>query len=120
MPKFYGKVGYGETYETFPGSGIHELIITEISYFGDVVQNSRRISEADKLNEDISVGNTISVVADAFAYEHFFSMRYVEWAGTLWTIQEVEVQRPRLILRLGGVYNGPTVSPTEEIGRDNR
>ena len=61
----------------------------------------------ESVNNDLSVGNSISIVADAFANEHFFAVRYVEWAGTLWTISEVEVQAPRLLLRLGGVYNGP-------------
>jgi hypothetical protein len=46
-------------------------------------------------------------VADAYANENFFAILYVEWMGALWTISEVEVQSPRLLLRLGKVYNGP-------------
>ncbi|MCA1806977.1 MAG: hypothetical protein LC687_03870, partial [Actinobacteria bacterium] len=57
---------------------------------------------------DLSVGNSISIVADAYANEHFFAIRYIRWAGTLWTVQNVDVESPRLVLRLGGVYNGPT------------
>lgn len=116
MSKFYGKVGYGETSENPPYSGNYELTITERGYYGDVMQNSRRLSSTDQVISDLSVGNTISVVADAYAYEHFHSMKYVEWAGTNWIVDEVEVQRPRLILRLGGVYNGPTAEPTETSG----
>lgn len=106
MPKFYGKIGYGETTERTPGVWVDEII--ERSYYGDVIRNTRRLSETDKINYDLSIGNSISVVADAYANEHFFAIRYVQWAGTLWTVTEVEVQRPRLILSLGGVYNGPT------------
>jgi hypothetical protein len=32
--------------------------------------------------------------------------------GTLWTVSDVEVQSPRLLLRLGGVYNGPRAAPS--------
>ena len=109
MKRFHGRVGYGESVETAPG--VWEDVITERNYFGDVVRNARRRDySGEKLNADISVGNSISIVADAYAYEHFFAMKYVEWMGALGTISEVEVERPRLILRLGGVYNGPKKS----------
>lgn len=106
MNRFSGKVGYGESVETFPG--VYEDIITEFSYFGDVVRNSLRYKEGQSVNNDLTVGNSISVVADAYANEHFFAIRYVEWAGVLWSVEEVEIQSPRLLLRLGSVYNGPT------------
>ncbi|QEQ93513.1 hypothetical protein SEA_GIRLPOWER_14 [Streptomyces phage GirlPower] len=86
---------------------MHEDQITEFPYFGDVVRNSLKFRAGESVNNDLSVSNSISVVADAYANEHFFAIRYVEWAGTLWTVSEVEVQSPRLLLRLGGVYNGP-------------
>ena len=107
MAKFYGEIGYGDTVEVSPG--VWQDSIVEHSYYGDVVRNSRRLQEGETLNNDISVGNSINVVADAYANEHFFAIRYIRWAGTLWTVAAVEVQSPRLILRLGGVYNGPTV-----------
>lgn len=105
MTRFSGKVGYGETVEVSPG--VHEDRIVEYVYFGDVVRNSLKFREGEKVNNDLSVSNSISIVADAYANQHFFAIRYVEWAGTLWTVEEVEVQSPRLLLRLGGVYNGP-------------
>jgi hypothetical protein len=105
MTRFSGKVGYGETVEVSPG--VHEDRIVEYVYFGDVVRNSLKFREGEKVNNDLSVSNSISIVADAYANQHFFAIRYVEWAGALWTVDEVEVQSPRLLLRLGGVYNGP-------------
>lgn len=108
MAKFYGEIGYGETVEKAPG--VWEDVITEKPYFGDVVRNSRQLREADgeKVNNDLTVGNSISIVSDAYANEHFFAIRYIRWMGTLWTVSNVDVQSPRLVLRLGGVYNGPT------------
>jgi hypothetical protein len=107
MTKFYGVVGYGEA-ATESSDGVWTESITEISYFGDVLRNTRKLEEGEKVNDDLSVGNTISIVADAYAGEHFFAIRYVSWAGTLWKVSNVEVQSPRLLLRLGGVYNGDT------------
>jgi len=106
MARFYGRVGYGEPVETAPG--VWEDVITEVSYFGDIVRNIRQSREGVSVNNDLSVNNSISIVADAYANEHFFAIRYVEWAGTLWTVPEVEQRSPRLLLTLGGVYNGPT------------
>jgi hypothetical protein len=103
--KFYGKVGYGVTVETSPG--VHEDVITEHAYFGDVQRNSLKFREGESVNNDLSVSNSISIVADAYARDTFFAIRYVEWAGALWTVEDIEMQSPRLILRLGGVYNGP-------------
>ena len=105
MAKFYGKVGYGESVDM--GNGIFEDRITVRMYTGDVVRNSRILREGEKVNDDLSVSNSISIVADPYANVHFFAIRYVEWAGTLWKVSDVEVQSPRLLLRLGGVYNGP-------------
>ena len=108
MARFHGSVGYGEQVEKPPGSGVWVDEIVEYSYFGDVVRNTRSLREGEHLNNDLTVGNSINIVADAYAHEHFFAIRYVKWAGALWTVTEVEVLSPRLLLRLGGIYNGPT------------
>lgn len=108
MAKFYGEIGYGIPVEARPG--VWQDVIVEHKYFGDVLRNSRQLDNGDKVNNDLSVGNSISIVADPYAREHFFAMRYIRWAGTLWVISNVDVQIPRLILRLGGVYNGQTPS----------
>jgi hypothetical protein len=105
MAKFHGVIGYGKSTEV--KMGVWEDVITEVPYFGDVVTNNRRLVTGQEVNSDLTVGNSISIIADPYAVNNFFAMRYVAWAGTLWTIENVDVQSPRLILRLGGVYNGP-------------
>jgi hypothetical protein len=102
--RFYGEVGFGDTVEQ--AAGVYTDDITEKSYYGDVVRATRELSAGDELNRDLSVQNSISIVADAFASENFFAIRYVNWAGVRWTVTSVQVQRPRLILTLGEVYNG--------------
>lgn len=106
MPKFFGKVGFGMTQETSPGVWVDK--ITERDYRGDVTKMVRRLEGSEYLNDNLTVSNTISILADAFANENFFAIRYVQWGGARWKVSSVEVQRPRLILTLGEVYNGPT------------
>lgn len=105
MAKFFGKVAYANPVTT-PGSGVwtDEFILQE--YMGDVVRNSRQLASEEKLNDDITVGVSISILADQYAIDHFFDIKYVEWAGRYWTVTDVDVQPPRLILRLGGLYHG--------------
>lgn len=107
MAKFYGEVGYGPTtVETAPG--VWNEVIVERVYAGDILRNVRKLQTGESVNDDLSVDNSISIVADAYANENFFAIRYVKWAGTRWKVSNVEVQSPRLLLRLGGKYNGPT------------
>ena len=102
MAKFCGKIGYAQTVETKPG--VWEDIIVEFKYYGELVRNTRRLQSTDQLNDDINVANEISILADPFAKEHFHTMRYVEFMGAKWKITNVDVQYPRLILSLGGLY----------------
>jgi hypothetical protein len=105
MAKFYGKVGFGEQTQSSPG--VWDDVITERNYFGDILRAARQSRQGDGLNPDQTVGNQISIVADDYALSHIFAIRYVEWAGKLWTVDNTDVQRPRLLFTLGGVYNGP-------------
>lgn len=108
MARFYGDVGYGESIEDPPNSGIWKDSITEFSYSGDVIRNTRQLEAGEGLNQDIIVQNSISIVSDQYAIDHFFNIKYVRWSGVLWSVTSVEVRSPRLILSLGSVYNGPT------------
>ena len=104
MGKWYGKIGFAETVKTKPG--VWEELITEKEYFGDLTRNTRRLQSSSQLNDDINIANEISIVADPFANQNFHSMRYIEFMGAKWKISNVEVQYPRLILTVGGLYNG--------------
>lgn len=104
MNKFYGKIGYAISEETVPGVWVERIV--ERSYYGDVIRNIRRLQSSENLNDNINVSNEISIVADAFANQNFHSMRYVEYMGTKWKVSSIEVKYPRLILSMGGVYNG--------------
>lgn len=104
MAKFYGVIGYAATVQTEPG--IYEEQIIETEYVGDVLRNTRRLREGSKINDDITISNQISIIADPYASNNFHAMRYVTFMGAKWKVSEVDVQYPRLILTLGGLYNG--------------
>jgi hypothetical protein len=106
--RYSGRIGYGIAVENPANSGVWEDTIVERPYRGDVVRNTRVVNDTDKVLTDVSVSNSISIVADTFAINNFRYIKYVEWMGAFWTVTNVEVQRPRLILSLGEVYNGPT------------
>ena len=104
MAKFYGAIGYGKPVETSPR--VWENQIAERMYSGDLIRNSRRLQSSGNVNDNINISNQISIIADPYANENFHLMKYASFMGTKWKITDVEVQYPRLILTVGGVYNG--------------
>lgn len=105
--KFYGPVGFAEVVTKRPGVKTTEPV--EYSYSGDVLRRSIRFQNGESVNDTIAPQNQISILADPYARNHVGSMKYVKWMGTAWKITDVSVQYPRLVLTLGGPYNGATV-----------
>ena len=109
MAKFYGPIGYSVSTEVRPG--VWKDTIEERNYYGDLIRDtSRWTASHDSTNDDLTINNQISIVADPFAENNFHSMKYVRFMGANWKITSVEPRFPRLILSVGGVYNGPTKS----------
>ena len=110
--KFYGPVGFSETVEKRPGVWVPQPV--ERNYGGDVLKRSVRYQNGESVNDDLNVQHQISILADPYARKHFYTIKYVKWMGTAWKVTDVSVQYPRLVLTLGGVYNGATVSAVSE------
>ena len=106
MARFYGEVGFGSTVETKPG--VWEDGIIERKFSGTVLRAVYQSATSDKVNDDVSLSNSISVVGNNYAFANLKGIRYVKFEGENWKVDSVEVRRPRLILSLGGVYDGPT------------
>lgn len=115
--KYHGKVGFVSFDEVTPGAEVEKPI--EREYFGDVIRNTKRWESAQQVNPNLKVNNQISIVADPFARENLFAIRYVSWIGALWEVTSVDVQYPRFILSIGGVYNGPTPGSAGGTGISN-
>lgn len=103
MARYHGYVGYAIDVEAYPG--VWEEQISEHEYFGDVLKNRINMQQGSVVNSKITISNTISIIADPFAFEHVYAMRYVTYLGKKWCIVNVSIERPRLILTLGGLYN---------------
>lgn len=112
MGRYFGKVGYGITAEKMTTdtppqhTGIFEDTVVEYSYYGDVTNNTSRWTTQDSINDDKTITVTISILADEFAYQNFSRIKYIEFMGEKWKVTSIIPQRPRLILHLGGVWNG--------------
>lgn len=104
MAKWYGAIGFRETSETSPG--VWTETITERKYYGEILRNTRRYQTTNQLNNDLNIANEISIIADPFANQNFHAMCYVEFMGAKWKISNINVEFPRLILTVGGLYNG--------------
>lgn len=114
--RYSGTVGFGIPHEgTSDGEGNWELEIVEKPYFGDVLQATQRWdANQDSVIDKLRLTNRISIVADGFAVNHMSTARYITYEGTRWSISSIELKRPRLIISLGGVYNGPTPEPAPD------
>lgn len=109
--KFYGPIGFVEVVEKRPGVKTTKPV--EYKYAGDVLRRSLKYPAGQSVNDAISPENQISILADPYARNHVGSMRYVKWMGTAWKITDISMQYPRLILTLGGAYNGATVGSSD-------
>ena len=105
MAKYYGKIGFAVTSEDTPG--VWNEHITARPYCGDILNNTKRIDGSESLNDNINITNRISIVADPYAKLNFHTIRYATYMGTKWKVSSVQLEYPRLILNLGGIYNGP-------------
>lgn len=104
MAKYFGMIGFEHSAETKPGVWTEEIV--ERPYYGELYKNTRRLQEASQVNDNVTIGNELSIIADPYAVENFHSMRYASFMGTKWKVTSVDVQYPRLTLTLGGIYNG--------------
>lgn len=103
MTKFYGNIGFVKTEETTPG--VWTKTYKERCYAGDVVRKFYRLENSDQINQNLNLNNSISIISDDYIYDNLEYIAYVEWLGSLWKVNSVEPQRPRLILDIGGVFN---------------
>lgn len=110
MAKFYGQIGYVNSVETSAGVWTDQSV--ERTYYGDILENNSRWQDGEHLNDNLTLNNRISIIADPFVHANSNKIRYINWMGAYWEVTNIKTQRPRLILTIGGVYNGVTVIAT--------
>ena len=106
MAKWFGKVGYSETVETAPGVWTPQDTIQE--YTGDILRHTTRWADnSNSTNDNLRISTQISFIADPFAINKCHTIKWVEFMGAKWGVDNVDpTQLPRLILTLGEAYNG--------------
>lgn len=104
MAKFKGAIGYVSQVETAPG--VWEDQVTEKNYRGDVILSQERWQPTEGVNDNLNLDNSISIIADIYAYANFGFIKYIIWNGQKWKVQSLAINRPRIVLQIGGLYNG--------------
>lgn len=104
MSNFYGSIGYSVTEETKPG--IYTSKVIEKKYYGNVNRKSYRWDNSGNLNDNINMNIEISIMADEYLYNNCSEIKYVEYMGAKWKVTSITPEPPRIILAIGGVYNG--------------
>ena len=110
MAKYTGLVGYVTQVETAPG--VWSSVENPKRMKGDIIrqssslQNDYRSNTGNKVNSDISLNHRVSLIGDAYAFSSYFDIRWIEVDGRKWEVTSVEIQRPRIIVSLGGLWHG--------------
>jgi hypothetical protein len=104
MAKFTGRVGYITQDETAPG--VWSPVENSVVMKGDVLRLSSNTQNDDKVNSDITLNHRVSLLGDAYSFAKYYNIKWIEIDGQKWEVSSVEVQRPRIIVTLGGVWNG--------------
>lgn len=105
MNKWAGVIGFAINAETTPG--VWEDSITEKTYVGDIIDVRVRRNTTQDINDNINLSAKISVVMNPYLRDHLDKLRYLTYFGSCWKISDISVEFPRLVISLGGVYNGP-------------
>lgn len=107
MAKFYGIIGFVTTAEDPDNPGVWDEQVVEKEYRGDLTRITRRLqSTSNTTNDNITISNELSIVADPYAQENMYAIRYVVFGGAKWKVETVSVEYPRLKLSIGGIFNG--------------
>lgn len=104
MNKWHGIVGYITNTEVEPGDW--RPTVTETAYFGEVLEYTSRWNSTNSANDNTDITARISIVADPYAYQNFSKIKFAEFMDAMWEVKSVSPKYPRLVLALGGVYNG--------------
>lgn len=114
--RYCGNIGYlihvREKYEEYDTWVIRK-------YKGDVLSTNKYLQQGYSINDSLVVNNRISIVADPYAYDTWDRIRYAEYMGKKLKVTSIDkdLSNKRLILTLGGVYNGETpTEPTSKTG----
>lgn len=100
--KWFGEIGYFVESNNVDGI-VTDSFITQ-QYYGDIIKDYKTNTSENAVNEDFELSNRISVVADPYLISHFHKIAWISFMETKFKVRSVELQYPRLIVSLGGVF----------------
>lgn len=103
MARYSGLVGYGQQVEVEPG--VWDTEDKEVMMKGDLLRQNANIQDSG-INDTVSLNHRVSLIGDAYAFDNYYNMKWITVNGFKWTVSAIELQRPRLIVTLGGIWNG--------------
>lgn len=107
MARYYGAIGFADgEVETAPGLWSERIV--EHTYRGEVTRNQVRWNQGSEMHDPLRIDNAISVISDPYLERHVSDIRYITWLGSKWKVSSVSIQRPRLIIQIGGLYHEQT------------
>ena len=106
--KYYGMIGFSETVQVDLDDW--ETRINEYPYAGDINRVSTSWKASEHMNENLTISMEISFIGDTHALENYANIRYATWRGTKWRVINITESHPRIVLTLGGEYNGDSGS----------
>jgi len=104
MARFSGEVGYVTQEETTPG--VWTSVDKVRTMRGDLIRQNANNRDSDKANGDVSLNHRVSLVGDAYSFANYFNIKWIKIDGYKWKVTSIEIQSPRIIVTIGGMYNG--------------
>jgi len=109
MAKYSGLVGYITQEESSPG--VWSSVENPKLMKGDIIRQSSSFqsdgrTSSSKVNDDITLNHRVSLLGDAYAFSNYYTIKWIALDGLKWQVSSVEIQRPRIIVTLGGLWNG--------------
>ena len=106
MAKYSGMLGYVMPAKEDPPGIWKPSAVVEKRGRGDLIGQTINNEDVGGLSDGITINNQLSIIMDPFVNKNLESLKYVILYGTRWEIKSMTINRPRVILTLGGVYNG--------------
>jgi hypothetical protein len=104
LARFAGLVGYATQVEEAPG--VWSPDETSKMMKGDIIRQSSTSQDNGKVNSDISLNHRVSLLGDAYAFNSYYAIKWIQIDGRKWEVTSVEIKRPRIIVTVGGLWNG--------------
>lgn len=90
--------------------GVWKMQPEEVTHRAKLLTYNKDYDSGEEVNDDLKLRNRYEIVMKDKKLD-YQDMRYVIVKGTKWKVSALEFLEVRIIITLGGVYNGGQTSP---------